>query len=634
MARTAKSPQARSGAELVVERIRLRLARALGEKVRAADLAAVERRLAGAEGAHRARLHALFSLAEAEKDCLDCAVAVAVEPALGPVFATLQGQPGRFLPTEVALRLLFAHGPEPILRPTSALIAWGMVERVPGRPGEPDMIEADEEIVEWFFGRLTPDLLSGVALAKAEAPRPLDEWQIEAQAARLRRILAARQCVRVTIPGLPGSGRSSFAAAIVEALGVKAVLAEPAAGAPDFRSTFQRLQRTALLGDLALIWQGDPGSWPTDVPVAPLQFVTVEPGQVPARRRGLVDVVLPMPALSRESLERLTAEYLPRLAGDVLSPLGSPRIVDLSDAAAQQMRTAEEFRAMLRERTRERTRGIGRLADLAYDWNDLVLPPRTRDLLESIEQEARLRHALLKQPEKERLFGAAALLTVMMSGPPGTGKSMSGQVLANALGLDLMLIDMGATVSKFVGETAKNLTAAFRAARDANCAIMFEEADSLFARRTDADSVNARHANADTGHLLQLIEGHDGLVMLSTNRRANIDTAFLRRMRFIVEFPMPGREERNRLWEKLLAPLGVAARARAAMAEALAEAHELSPAQIKAAALSGAYLAEASGKPIALGHLTEGVMREFLKEGRLAKVSAPVAALPRRRAHA
>ena len=631
MAPAPPAPPKRSDAELVAERIRLRLAKALGEKVRAADVDAVERRLAGPEGAHRARLHALFGMSRAEVDCLDCAVAVAVEPALGGAFATLQGQPARFLPTEIALRLLFGHGPEPVLRPTGALLAWAMVRRIAGRPGEPDMIEADPEIVEWFFGKLAPDLLAGASIETAVAPKPLPEWQVEAQADRIGRILVARPPVRVTISGLAGTGRSSLAAAIVANLGGKAILVETVNGANDLRTVFQRLQRTALVGDLALIWQGDPGLWPSDVPLAPLQFVIVEPGEVPRRRRGLVDVTLNMPELSRESLERLTAEYLPKLAKNALSPLGSPRICDLADAAAQQMQSVDEFRDMLRQRTRERTGGIGQIAEVGYEWKDLVLPARTRGLLKAVEQEARLRRNLLKETERDRLFGGTALLTVLMSGPPGTGKSMSGQVLARALGLDLMRIDMAATISKFVGETAKNLSAAFAAARDANCAMMFEEADSLFARRTETDSVNARHANADTGHLLQLIEGHEGLVMLSTNRRANIDSAFLRRMRFIIEFPMPGIEQRAILWEKLLAPLGVGKRERAALVEKLAAAHQLSPAQIKGAALSAAYLAAAEGKPIGLDHVSEGVLREFLKEGRLASVAPPVAALPRRR---
>jgi len=623
----------RSGAELVAERIRLRLDKALGEESSARDLAAIERRLKGPEGSFRTRLHQLFNLNAAEIDGLDCAVAVAVEPALGAKMAAVQGQPGRLLPTEVALRLLFGHGPAPMLRPTGALIAWALVRRMPGRPGEPDMIEADPEIVEWFFGRLTPELLEDVSIARAEAPPALAEWRVEEHAARIRRVLDTGQCVRVTVAGLAGSGRSSLAAAIVAALGRQAILVEAAADPADFRIAFRRLQRTALLADLSLIWQGEPPPWPVDVPVAPLQFLIVEPGTAPRRRRGLADLVIHMPDLTPESLAKLTRAYLPGLARDMLSPLGSPRIADLADAAAQQIDSPGEFRALLRERTRERTRGIGRIAELSYSWDDLVLPERTRDLLKAVEQEARLRHDLLMNAERSRLFGGAALLTVLMSGPPGTGKSMSGKVLAKALGLDLMNVDMAATISKFVGETAKNLSAVFAAARDANCAMMFEEADSLFARRTENDSVNARHANADTGHLLQLIEGHVGLVMLSTNRRANIDSAFLRRMRFIVEFPLPGVEQRAILWEKLLQPWGISRAKRAQFAEALAAAHELAPAQIKGATLTGAYLAQSEQKAIGLDHLKEGVLREFLKEGRLASVAPHAAASPRRSAN-
>ena len=627
-----RTPTLLSAAELVVERIRLRLAAMLEDKA-GRGLATIERRLAGKEGAFRARLHSLFALSPAEADALDCAVAVAVEPALGALFAAAQGQPGRYLPTEVALRLMFGHGPAPILRATGGLLAWGLVRRIPGRPGEPDMIEADPEIVEWHFGRLTPDLIEGVSIARAPAPKPLAEWQVAVHAERIRRVLGTGRSVRVAIAGLPGTGRSSFAAAIAEALGGKAITVETGGDASAFRAAFQRLQRTALLADLSLIWEDEPPAWPSDVPVAPLQFVTVDPDRALRPRQGIADLAIAMPDLGPESLAMLANHYLPKLAGDALSPLGSPRIADLSDAAAQQVETVEDFRALLRQRTRERTRGIGRIAATRYRWDDLVLPQRTADMLAAVEQEARQRHALLKDAERGRLYHRAALLTVLMTGPPGTGKSMSGQVLADALGLELMQIDMAATVSKFVGETAKNLSTVFQAARDANCAMMFEEADSLFARRTDADSVNARHANADTGHLLQLIEAHDGLVMLSTNRRANIDSAFLRRMRFIVEFPMPGVPERTLLWQRLLEPLGVTAKASEGFAATLAPAHELSPAQIKGAALSAAYLAAAAETPIAMEHLAEGVRREFLKEGRLTSAAPPELLGSRRLAH-
>ena len=132
---------------------------------------------------------------------------------------------------------------------------------------------------------------------------------------------------------------------------------------------------------------------------------------------------------------------------------------------------------------------------------------------------------------------------------------MSAKVIARALGLDLLVVDSAAITSKFIGETAKNLTLAFEVARDAQCALMFEEADSFFTTRVKVETANDRHSNADIGHLLQLMEHHDGVVMLSSNRRTNMDPAFTRRLRFIVEFRKPGPAERQRLWDLTLAML-------------------------------------------------------------------------------
>jgi AAA+ superfamily predicted ATPase len=595
----------RTAAELVAERIRLRIARAAGEKGAASALTEAERRLKGEEGAFRTRLLTLFKLSAAEADALDAAIAVAVEPALGPRLAELQGQPGRLLPTLVALRLLFGHGPEPILRATGPLLGWALARKILGRPGEPDMIEADPEIVEWYYGRLTPEGLGGIVIAQASPPPPLAEWRVSEHAARIRRARSSGADVRVLITGPSGSGRSSFAAAIAETMGGKAIFAEAAGDEGEFRGAFRRVQRLALLGDLTLVWRGSAGSWPIEGGLAPLQFVATEAGAEPKPRRGLIDISVAVPDLAPASLARLTRQYLPDIPREAWSPVGAPRLADLRDAADQKLSSVDELRAMLRQRTRERTRGTGRIADLDFEWEDLVLPDRTITLLRAVEQEARLRQDLLQAGERGRLFAPAARLTLLMSGPPGTGKSMSAQVLARALGVELMRIDVAVTINKYIGETAKNLSAAFEAARGAGCAMVFEEADSLFARRTDADSVNARHANADTAHLLQLIEEHEGLVMLSTNRRANIDPAFLRRMRFVIEFSMPEIEQRRCLWEKMLTALGLSAARRAPLAAALGAEHELSPAQIKGAALSAAYLAAAAGEPIAHAHLAE-----------------------------
>ncbi|WP_404337166.1 ATP-binding protein [Sphingomonas sp. MMS12-HWE2-04] len=612
-----------NAALLAVERIALRLDRAEAGDFDAEALDAIEKRLDGAEGETRNRLRALFSLAPAEIDALDATVAVAVEPALGPRIAALQGLPHALLPTSVALRQLFGHGAEPVPRSGSPLLAWRLIAPREGRPGEPAMLEADPAIVEWYFALPSLVGIEGLAIRRAEAPSPLAEWAIGATVARIKAAMAKRLPVRVLVHGLDGSGRSGLAAALAKALGLRA-LAISIGDAPT-ADAVARVQRLALMmGKVAPIWRGDPRSWPPETMLAPVQFVTLDTESELPRLEGAIDLAVTVPPLAPDSRDRLARELLPAEVAAALSPLGAPRLSDLSDAAALGVSDPAAFHAFLHQRTRERVKGVGQIVATRYGWNDLILPEQVKALLRTIESEARARDALLADPDRRRLFEGTAALTALFAGPPGTGKSMAGQVVAAALSLDLLVIDTGAVSSKYIGETAKNMTNAFAVAREANCAIMFEEADGLFARRVENDSVNARHANADTGHLLQLIESHRHLVMLSTNRRGNIDTAFLRRLRFIVDFAMPEEIERAALWRQMLRAMGVPKKALETLVAPIAAAHVLSGAQIKSAALSAAFLAGGKGAKITPELVLAGIRRELAKEGRIGEIVTPI----------
>lgn len=637
---TTRRPQphepALDAARLVVERVRLHLDRAeqqaAGTPLEAAAaeaqqraLDAVARRLAGREGETRRRLLQLFALSPEEADALDCAVAVAVEPALGPRLAALQGLPQAWLPTCVALRLLFGHGTAPMPRAGSPLRSWHLVTLPPGRPGEPPMIEADPGIVEWYAGLPSLAGADGLSLRKLPACEPPPEWEVTTLAARVRAAMQPGLPVRVTVRGESGSGRSSLAAAMAQALGLRPLAVQAAPGSLNADAVL-RLQRLALLmGGVAPIWRGDPLAWPQPGLLAPLQFITLDAEDSLPRLDGAVDLPLPVPPLDSATRSRLAQRLLPASLAAALSPLGAPRLSDLRDAAAAGLADAAALHAFLRERSRERVQGVGHIVQATYGWNDLVLPAPTLALLRALEAEARHREQLLADTERRRLFEGTAALTALFAGPPGTGKSMAAQVVAAALQLDLLVIDTGAISSKFIGETAKNLSRAFAVAREANCAILFDEADALFARRVEADSVNARYANADTGHLLQLVESHRHLVMLSTNRRADIDPAFLRRLRFIVDFTLPDQAERSALWTRMLGVLGVPEGEIEALAEPAAAAHTLSGAQIKSAALSAAFAAQADGGGrLDVDHVRAGIRRELAKEGRIGELLTPL----------
>jgi len=622
----AHGKDVRSAAELVVERVRLVLARWAGEeKARGAaaidrQISAVDRQLAGEPGAYRARLVSLFGLSDAERDALDLAVAVAAEPALGQALPGIQGLP-RHLPCEIALRLLFGRGPAPVVWGGSPLVSWGLVDSVQFASDEPLFFRADPAVVDWYFGTLSA---SAIPLRRAPAVEPLPEWRIEGHAGRIRTMLNKGLRVRIAIAGRRATGRASFAACLAHALSKPAICVDAETVADDpGASIFLRLQRLALLGDLVLIWRGAPHAWPGSLPVAWLQFVTQDVEDVLTPVDGIIDLRIELPPLSAETSAVLYRRHLPKLAGDAELPLGRPRIGDLVDAAAQGISTGPELRSFLRQRNGARTSHIGRVVSPDVSWGDLILAERTLNMLKAFADEARGRAGLLADPERRRVFADAAHLSALLSGPPGLGKSMSARVIAKALKIDLLVVDAAAITSKFIGDTAKNLSLCFEIARDCECGLLFEEADNFFTTRVKVETANDRHSNADIGHLLQLMEGHDGVVLLSTNKRTNIDAAFTRRLRFIIEFKKPVYEERLQLWDRMLSLLGMPQGAREALAPRVAAAHELTPAQIKGAALTAAYRA-AGRRAITTADVEDGVRLEFQKEGRL--VSAVAAA--------
>jgi SpoVK/Ycf46/Vps4 family AAA+-type ATPase len=195
---------------------------------------------------------------------------------------------------------------------------------------------------------------------------------------------------------------------------------------------------------------------------------------------------------------------------------------------------------------------------------------------------------------------------------------MAAQVIAHELGLDLFRIDLATSISKYIGETAKHLRRIFQRAAEMNAVLLFDEADALFTKRTEVRDAHDRYANTDTNYLLQLIEDFSGIALLSSNKKQNMDTAFVRRIRYIFDFPRPSAAERTSLWRRIVGELaGEAAQKELDPSlEALAQVIDASGAQIKLAVLGALFLARQDGKPLAFDHLKRGVSRELAKEGR------------------
>jgi SpoVK/Ycf46/Vps4 family AAA+-type ATPase len=241
-----------------------------------------------------------------------------------------------------------------------------------------------------------------------------------------------------------------------------------------------------------------------------------------------------------------------------------------------------------------------------------------REAIQELIFEAQERLLLWEDPALRRLFPLGTGLMALFCGPPGTGKTMAAQVLAAELGLDLYRIDLASVVSKYVGETARNLDRVLTTAARMDVVLFFDEADALFGKRTEIRDAHDRYANTDTNYLLQAIEGYPGIALLASNRKGNIDAAFLRRLRHVVEFHKPDAGLRLQLWDRtLMAIAGEAARDAAIDAlPTLAASFELSGAQIKFAVLHALYGARREGGGVGVRHLVGGVERELQKEGR------------------
>jgi SpoVK/Ycf46/Vps4 family AAA+-type ATPase len=203
---------------------------------------------------------------------------------------------------------------------------------------------------------------------------------------------------------------------------------------------------------------------------------------------------------------------------------------------------------------------------------------------------------------------------LLLAGPPGTGKTLSAEVLARALGVDLLIVDISRVVSKWIGETEKNLEQAFDAAERSRAVLLFDEADALFGKRTEVSDAHDRYANLETAYLLTRLERFEGLAVMSTNMRHNIDPAFLRRMEYIVDFDEPGRAEREAIW-RCHVPQHAPLDPDVEFAE-LAAMFPVVGGVIRNAAAAAAFRASAAERNIRQDDFVHSLRREYEKQGK------------------
>lgn len=340
-------------------------------------------------------------------------------------------------------------------------------------------------------------------------------------------------------------------------------------------------------------------------------------------RRPLITV--PVTRLSPASRERLWRELLPSLASHAPSfavryPIEPATAAEvLSDLHCQEevagrSFTCEDVGDCLRARARLALSGGVKLIQPTATWKELVLP---RDQLTQLH-EAVDRLLLQRQVFDDWGFlpgriGARGV-RMLFAGPPGTGKTLSAEVIANALAVDLLVVDISRVVSKWIGETEKNLAAVFETAERAQAVLFFDEADALFGKRTEVSDAHDRYANLETAYLLARLERFEGLAVLATNFRQNIDPAFLRRLEFVLDFAEPDREQRHQLWRCHLPP--AAPLADNVNLYELAALYPVVGGVIRNAAVAAGFLAAADGGLLLRQHFIHAIRREYEKSGR------------------
>ena len=277
--------------------------------------------------------------------------------------------------------------------------------------------------------------------------------------------------------------------------------------------------------------------------------------------------------------------------------------------------SAEDLRRGVRAQNAAGLERLARRIEPEVTWDDLVLAPTVLRGLKEVAARARHRDTVLTDWRMRRGGGRGHGVTALFAGDSGTGKTMSAEVIASDLGLDLYTVNLATVVDKYIGETEKNLERIFAEAGGVNAVLFFDEADAIFGKRSDVRDAHDRYANIESAYLLQRLETFDGLAVLATNLRANIDEAFTRRLDAILDFPEPTEELRRSLWQRCLAP--PLPLADDIDYDFLAASFDFAGGSIRSASTSAAYLAAAEGVPVGMRQLVAAVEQEYRKLGRL-----------------
>jgi ATPase family associated with various cellular activities (AAA) len=485
-------------------------------------------------------------------------------------------------------------------------------------------IKVAERLVSFVLGvDLHEDRLTDRARL---VPVPRTDLGRPAAVAELRGLLAADSRLPLAVLG------SDSVEVLAAATGSPLIVADVRAAAED--ETLAELTLAAALGRSLVCFEATDDVPAADRPAVNAGLATRDrrvlvcaPGRenlVALDGLGAITVEVPAPSFEERCVlweAHAGAEHVRDVAAKFR--LGAAQIAHAAELArlsatarSRSTPSTADLERGARQASSRRLEGLAVRVEPSHGFDDLVLPARQLGWLKSISAYLRHRDLVLSAWGYEAVAGAGQGLKALFFGDSGTGKTMAGRVLAKELGLEMYRIDLAAVVSKYIGETEKNLGRIFEAADGSNAILFFDEADALFGKRSEVGDAHDRYANIEVAYLLQRIEAYPGAVILATNFRNNIDDAFLRRLDFAIEFPFPEAEHRAAIWRRMLP--AAAPVADDLDFELLSLQFRLSGGSIRNCSIAAAFLAADDGGRIEMRHLRQAVSFEYAKLGRLA----------------
>jgi len=522
------------------------------------------------------------------------------------------------------------------LRATEPLVRWRLVRLGTSRGWSPETpllhrpVMVPERIVEWLRGGVAfdPERFERAAVLRDAALAPASEPPREAPGPIARALFRTdgerRLPLVVAGPTLAGKAAAVHAAAAAHGLPVLDVDLEVVAAASQPVDLLLDLVREAMLQNAVLLLRRADGLGEKRAELRRAVAGLLTDGALwtalttrgewrdDARRipgAQLVEIDLPAAAEQIALWQRALPPSVPRdpavVPGNIVARY---RLTpgDILEAGADAIRRADlrgpgarvsldDVEQAIRGRLRHRLGDVAELMTTPLGWDDLVVSDHVGSLIVELLSSIKYQTQVMENWGFGKKLASGRAVSALFSGPPGTGKTMVATLIAKELGLELFRVDLSRVVSKWVGETEKNLGRAFDEAKNSQAVLLFDEADALFAKRTDVKSSNDRYANLEVNYLLQRLEAFEGVVLLTTNSQSSIDDAFRRRLRFRIEFPAPDASERELLWQAMLPP-EVPVAHDIDFVE-LAQRYEMTGGFIKNAVVRAAYLAAGEQQP-------------------------------------